>query len=153
MRRLLLLTSVVALAACTPRGQEGAAEVTPTDAAAPEDVHATSEAAPPAATTSYAHSDFVGDWFGPEGLFANVALAGPGEYHLRIAGDLDAPAEGYEHHGRDAQGGIAFVRNGQSLLLKRATGDETGLRYLEGETDCLMVQDGEGFCRRQAGAQ
>jgi len=142
MKKMILLVSLATLSACS----QGAEENGPVaDAVEAPSAEAPAVAAPAA---GHAHADFAGEWFGPEGLFANVALSAPGQYTLTIAGDLDAPEQGVEYQGRDAEGGISFVRDGETLLLKRATGDETGLKYLEGETDCLMIKEFEGFCRR-----
>lgn len=130
------------LAACSKGGGEG-------EAAA---VHETASSAPEAATTdpaAHAHADFAGEWIGSEGLFVEVTPTQAGEYKLAIAGDLDAPPEGVQTTGRDVPGGIEFVRDGQTFVLRRATGDETDLTALEGKTDCLMVQAGEGFCRKE----
>ena len=140
MKRLILLVALAALSACS----QGAEEKNPVVA----DTETAAETPVPGPAATHSHADFAGEWFGPEGLFVEVALDGPGAYRLTMAADLDAPAEGVAYQGRDAEGGIAFVRDGQTMLLKRATGDETGLKYLEGETDCLMVQEGEGFCRK-----
>lgn len=140
MKPIIIAASFITLAACSQ-----APDINSSPPAEP-DTQAANDMALPAA--SHAHADFAGEWIGPEGLFANVVLAAPGEYILTIAGDLDAPAQGIQYQGRDAAGGIVFVRGNQTLLLKRVTGDKTGLKYLDGKTDCLMVQDGEGFCRR-----
>ena len=57
---------------------------------------------------------------------------------------------GYEKHlydGEDSEHGITFKRGGQGLSLHRGSGDETGLKYLAGKKECLIVKQGEGYCR------
>jgi len=45
---------------------------------------------------------------------------------------------------------IRFIRNGRPESIRAATGDETGLKWLAGKQNCLMIQQGEGFCREDA---
>lgn len=40
-----------------------------------------------------------------------------------------------------------FERGGETLRLTAGDGDATGLRYLFGKQDCLIVAEGEGYCR------
>lgn len=119
---------------CTPAtDKDSAAEVAPTVAAGPTVA---------AAAPSYA--DWVGKWTGPEGLYVTIADAGAGQYTLEMQSDLDSKGT---YTGTATPDGIAFERGGETKLLKKATGDETGLKWLAGKQDCLMVDEGEGFCR------
>jgi hypothetical protein len=43
--------------------------------------------------------------------------------------------------------GLRFTRGGDALLLRQGSGVETGLKYLAGKKDCLVVKSGEGYCR------
>src|SRR5690606_35390187 len=101
------------------------------------------------APSSHVYADWAGLWTGPEGLFVEVSLAKSGQYSLKMMGDLDQPNSAVTLVGSDAPNGIGFERDGQQHLLRRASGEETGLKYLDGETNCLMVQEGEGFCRKK----
>lgn len=49
--------------------------------------------------------------------------------------------------GRADGGTIAFARDGQPHVLRHVTGAETGLKWLAGRRDCLMIEPGERFCR------
>ncbi len=141
MRNAVIIACVLVLAACSKvAGEAETVAAHETAAPAPQAVAADG--------AGHAHADFAGEWIGPEGLFVEVTPTQAGEYKLAIAGDLDAPPEGVQTTGRDVPAGIEFVRDGKTLLLRRAKGDETGLTALEGKTDCLMVQSGEGFCRK-----
>ena len=42
---------------------------------------------------------------------------------------------------------IAFERGGETLVLKSATGEETGMKWLADKSDCVMVSVGEGYCK------
>lgn len=128
----LALALAGTLAACSP----DAPNETTADAA---------PAATAAATTAAAsHADWAGKWIGVEGMFVEITPTADGAYSLTMQSDLDTLGT---YVGKDADGGIAFERGGETLLLKPATGDQTGLKYLAGKTDCLMVADGEGYCR------
>lgn len=99
------------------------------------------------AGTGHAHADWAGLWIGVEGLFVFITLAGPGAYELEMMGETDEEKDNIRVSGRDAEGGIAFERDGETLLLRSATGEETGLKWLADMKKCLMVQEYEGFCR------
>src|SRR3546814_12952521 len=58
--------------------------------------------------------------------------------------DLDTKGT-YEGH--DSEHGIQFERGGKPFTLYRTNGDDIGIKYLTGKTECLKVQDGEGYCR------
>ena len=88
---------------------------------------------------------WAGRWVGPEGLFLNIEPAGEGAYRLTLKDNLDSQAE------YDAQvqgGGLAFVRKGETIVIRPGTGAETGFKYLADKTNCLIVVAGrEGYCR------
>lgn len=87
---------------------------------------------------------FAGEWTGPEGLVLNIATREqPGTYDVMVT-----LLDGTETYKGTADGqGIRFDRGGVPETIRRASGDETGLKYLAGKTDCLMIKQGEGFCR------
>lgn len=101
--------------------------------------------APPAPTAHVRPTDaWLGRWNGVEGTYLELARDGEG-YAVTIA-DLDGP-ETYpviavgEH--------IEFVRAGRTESIRRATGKETGMKWLADETNCLVITVGsEGFCRK-----
>lgn len=124
-----------ALSACSQQAQPTAEN--------PESSTTSTAVAPPASSVA-AHADWAGKWIGPEGMFVEIAPTAAGKYDLEMQSDLDTRGT---YSGADAEGGITFTRAGKQLLLKAASGDETGLKYLAGKTDCLMVKTGEGYCR------
>src|SRR3546814_1697226 len=65
-------------------------------------------------------------------------------YTLEMQSDLDTKGS---YEGRDSEHGIRFRRGGEELSLHRGDGDETGLKYLAGKKECLIVKTGEGYCR------
>lgn len=99
------------------------------------------------AGNGHAHADWAGLWIGVEGLFVFITLAEPGAYELEMMGETYEEKDNIRVPGRDAEGGIAFERDGETLLLRSATGEETGLKWLADMKKCLMVQEFEGFCR------
>ena len=87
---------------------------------------------------------WTGKWTGPEGLYVSITPGADGKIALEMQSDLDTKAS---YEGIATADGISFKRGNETLTLKKATGDETGLKYLAGEKDCLMVKSGEGYCR------
>ncbi|HET6538081.1 MAG TPA: hypothetical protein VFG34_08190 [Sphingopyxis sp.] len=79
-----------------------------------------------------------------EGMYLVITPTRPASYQLEMQSNLD---EKGNYAGVDSEHGIQFQRAGQQHLLRRATGQETGLKYLADKKDCLIVQQGEGYCR------
>lgn len=82
-----------------------------------------------------------------EGLFVFISLTELGTYELEMMGETPDMKDNIRVVGRDAEGGISFERDGAPHLLRAATGEETGLKWLADRKNCLMVQESEGFCR------
>ncbi len=133
-------TSLLALAAC--QGEPAAPARDSEQVATPAPAPAMPSDENTGETPSYAA--WVGKWTGPEGLFVNITQLDGGRYRLEMQSDLDTKGT---YDGTATSEGIAFTRDGEELTLRKATGDETGLKYLAGKTDCLMVKPSEGFCR------
>ncbi len=133
MTRLTLLCAVMAstasLAACGP-----GAEAPPAEAPAP--------VTQPAALETDA---WIGDWIGVEGNSLKIAAsAAPGEYKISER-TLDGPLA---YNGRGMGATIVFQdKDMQTRTIRPGTGDETGLKYLAGKTNCLWIETGRGFCR------
>lgn len=125
----------ILISACAP-------EAGTNDSAEPTPAPTTTPAASASPMASY--DDWIGKWTGPEGLFVTVTATGEGTYQLEMQSDLDTRGT---YQGTAGPDGIVFERGGTPFSLRRATGDETGLKYLAGKQDCLMVVEGEGFCR------
>ena len=139
------LVLVASLAALSLAGCSQTAEAP----AAPE---ATTPAAPEAAVTGADagtaavadHAGWVGRWIGVEGMFVDIQPAGDGTYTLEMQSDLDTKGT---YTGTSTAEGISFERGGQTLVLRQSDGAATGLKWLDGKEDCLMVASGEGYCR------
>ena len=87
---------------------------------------------------------WAGKWTGPEGLYVNITPGTGGKIALEMQSDLVTKGS---YEGMATADGISFKRGDEMLTLKKATGDQTGLKYLAGKKNCLMVKSGEGFCR------
>ena len=96
------------------------------------------------ATAPHRFASWAGRWTGVEGMYVAIAPAEPGKYRLEMQSDLDTKGT---YEGSDSEHGIRFARAGEQLTLRRGNGDETGLKHLAGKQDCLIVKDGEGYCR------
>lgn len=87
---------------------------------------------------------WVGKWTGVEGLALQIDEAdAPGVYVLNVTlmdGEND-------YAGRADGNVIRFTRNGKEETIRAVSGAETGLKYLAGKKNCLMIASGEGFCR------
>jgi len=87
---------------------------------------------------------WIGKWMGAEGLVLSIQPAGePGRYVLSVT-----LLDGTKSYDGAADGDvIRFTRDGRPESVRAATGDETGLKWLAGKQNCLMIKQGEGFCR------
>ncbi|KQX20281.1 MULTISPECIES: hypothetical protein [unclassified Sphingomonas] len=92
---------------------------------------------------------WVGKWIGVEGLVLDIQPAGERGHYMLSVTLLD----GTKSYEGTADGDmIRFTRNGRPESIRAATGDQTGLKWLAGKKNCLMIQQGEGFCREDADA-
>lgn len=136
MHKTLLLSAALAaltLNACNKAEEAPTAETTESAAVPEETMPETVDVA-----------GWTGKWTGPEGLYANITPGIDGKIALEMQSDLDTKGS---YEGTATADGISFKRGEETLLLKKATGDETGLKYLAGKKDCLTVKSGEGYCR------
>lgn len=85
---------------------------------------------------------WMGKWNGPEGTFLNLEHDAQG-YRVIIQ-NLDGPAS---FIGQDAPDGLSFERGGKTEVIRPGNGDQTGMKWLAGKKDCLIIKAGEGFCR------
>ena len=141
--KFVLFASVAALslAGCSQSAEAPVApEASATTVAAVPEV-APSVAGSPAVA---AHDGWVGRWIGVEGMFVDIQPAGDGTYTLEMQSDLDTKGT---YTGTSTAEGISFERGGQTLVLRQSDGAATGLKWLDGKEDCLMVASGEGYCR------
>ncbi|MGE4324113.1 MAG: hypothetical protein AB7E60_13945 [Sphingobium sp.] len=92
--------------------------------------------------------DWVGRWDGPEGLFLDIQPAPDGKRGHYAITNMDMLDRQDDYVGIAEGPHIRFVREGKDLSIRAGNGAETGFRYLEGKTDCLIViPDQEGYCR------
>jgi hypothetical protein len=138
MRKTIIISAAIAISALSACKK---AEETP----ATETVAVADETVPVESTAEVADiSGWAGKWTGPEGLFVTITPAADDKITLEMQSDLDTKGT---YEGTAVAEGISFKRGEETLTLKKATGDETGLKYLAGKKDCLMVKNGEGYCR------
>ncbi|WP_428628904.1 hypothetical protein [Sphingopyxis sp.] len=135
--------ALVMLSGCEKAEAPAPADTTttevPVETAMPE-----TPAADDPATAPHRFASWAGKWTGVEGMYATITTAEPGKYKLEMQSDLDTKGT---YDGSDSEHGIKFKRGAEELSLTRASGDETGLKYLAGKKECLKVKDGEGYCR------
>lgn len=139
MRRIALtaaLVSVSLLGACKKVDETQTTETTTPDPTTTMPAETTPAVVDVAA--------WAGKWTGPEGMYTTITPSADGKISLEMQSDLDTKGT---YEGTATADGISFRRGDEALLLKMATGDETGLKYLAGKKDCLMVKSGEGYCR------
>lgn len=135
--------ALVLLAGCekaeAPAPSKTATTDVPVESAAPETPLAGDAAAAP-----HRFSNWAGKWSGIEGMYATITPAEPGKYKLEMQSDLDTKGI---YDGEDSEHGIKFKRGSEELTLRAGSGDETGLKNLAGKKQCLIVKQGEGYCR------
>ena len=148
MQKSMMLTGAMALVLLT--GCEKAEAPAPTDTPTTteevpvETVPAEGADATDPATASHRFASWAGKWTGVEGMYATITPTEPGKYKLEMQSDLDTKGT---YDGEDSEHGIKFKRGSEELSLRRGSGDETGLKYLAGKKECLIVKEGEGYCR------
>jgi len=131
---LAVVTTLAALAGC-PAKQEPVAP-----AHAPARVEE-KKAAP--AVEAFATDAWLGKWVGVEGLALVIERgAGPGTYNLTIS-LMDSTTK---HVGTADNTRIRFERNGTEYI-HAGKGSDSGLKWLADKNNCLIIKEGEGFCR------
>jgi hypothetical protein len=142
---IIAAISVATFAACTPDNKPATTPPvsSPSPVASPS---ASPTGSPAAGDKKVSKVDaWAGKWTGVEGTYLNLTKKGD-KYTVEIA-NLDGPKT---YEGTAKGDTIEFTRNGKTETIKAATGAETGMKYLEKETNCLVVTKGsEGFCRKQ----
>ena len=108
----------------------------------PKDPGPTGATAPAAAATGAATDKWIGRWTGPEGTWLDIAGAN-GNYQITVK-DLDR-ARTFEGHA--AGDHIEFRRDGMNDSIMATNGNDTGMKWLAGKSDCLTIMQGEGYCR------
>lgn len=154
MRRPVLLgalaAAVFAVGACEPKTETKDQTAGPPVSAPSAKPSLEPEVANP---TEAALQKMLGRWEGPEGTYLNISdkkgpdgkQQYPRKFEIEIK-NLDK-VEKFEGTAKGAD--IEFTRNGKTETVKTATGPETGMKWLEKETNCLVVTKGsEGFCKK-----
>lgn len=156
MRRHLLTVlfaaSIGTLAACQPNepakpaaGTSPAASASPSPAAAAASPASPAPDAKSAGPPSAKLSALEGQWQGPEGT--SLAIARDGEKYKVTIKNLDGKTESFEGAAKDDT--IQFKRGDKLETIKAATGEETGMKYLLNEKNCVVVNKGsEGYCKK-----
>ena len=85
---------------------------------------------------------WLGKWIGPEGTYL-VLSKNADKYAVQI-NSLDGP-ETYE--GMSTGDRIEFQRNGKTESIRAGNGHDTGMKWLQDKSNCLIIRTGEGFCR------
>ena len=98
--------------------------------------------APDDSSSSATTDAWVGRWNGPEGTYLEVA-GGSGRYDITVK-DLDRART---FLGSTVGDHIEFKRDGTNESLRPTNGNDTGMKWLAGKTNCLTIKLGEGYCR------
>lgn len=158
MRRSILTVLFAAaagvLAACQPTEPVKPAAAPNSSPAAPASSPAVPAASPavspsvdpkaPASAPSAKAAALEGMWPGVEGTSLNVTKSGE-KYKVEIK-NLDK-MESFD--GTAVGDTIQFTRKGKLETIKAATAEETGMKWLKGEKNCVVITKGsEGYCRK-----
>lgn len=146
MQKSMFLTGAAALVVLSGCEKAEAPEPVPTETTEVVDETMPPEGAADPATASHRFASWAGQWVGVEGMFLTVTPGEPGKYKLEMQSGTDDSTKGI-YDGTDSEHGIKFKRGNEDLSLRRGNGDETGLKWLAGKQECLIVEDGEGYCR------
>ena len=140
--RIIVFAMIVLMIACQDRNQP---------AAGPSSGPLTATTSSPLATTTTAPisannppDKWLGQWAGVEGTYLLLSKEGE-KYVVKIA-NLDGPKT---YEGVAAGDHIEFKRDGKTESIRAASGEQTGMKWLMGEKNCLAIKFGsEGFCRK-----
>lgn len=83
-----------------------------------------------------------GRWTGPEGTF--LVLERKGSVYSILIHSLDGTGT---YEGKRVDDHIEFLRNGTREALRQGDGQATGMKWLLDKKSCLVIKQGEGFCR------
>ena len=88
--------------------------------------------------------EWIGHWEGVEGTSLELSQKVDGDLLVKI-NSLDG-----EMSVRGVIKGnvIEFYHLGQRKVIRFGNGDETGMIWLVGKTECLILAEGEGYCRK-----
>ena len=89
-----------------------------------------------------ASTPLLGRWNGPEGTF--LLLEGEGGKYVVTVQNLDGPRT---FDGKEEGGKITFLRDGKMTTIQPTNGAGTGMKWLAGRKDCIVIAPGEGYCR------
>mgnify|MGYP003401847594 CR=1 FL=1 len=156
MRRLVLTISLAATAAfaaaCQPETPVKPSSNTPNQPApsspTPAGSPSTSPSVDPKASPAAPGAKLAaldGEWTGAEGTKLKVTKNGE-KYKVEITG-LDKKTESFD--GTVKGDTIEFTRKGKTETIKAATAEETGVKSLQAEKNCVVINKGtEGYCRK-----
>jgi hypothetical protein len=96
----------------------------------------------PVVTASKVASAWLGRWTGPEGTYLDVLEDGPG-FKVAIR-NLDGVRT---FEAKSTTDGLLFERDGAKETIKAGAGKDTGMKWLQEKSNCLVVNAGEGYCR------
>ncbi|WP_428313271.1 hypothetical protein [Hydrocarboniphaga sp.] len=85
---------------------------------------------------------WMGRWTGPEGTLLDLSRSS-GVYSVKVT-SLDGPAT---YEGKGVGDHIEFQRDGKLETIRATNGQQTGMKWLAGKTNCLTIRQSEGFCR------
>ncbi len=134
---IITIAMMVAMTACQNRNQT---------TAIPSPTVTGNPTVSPTAAPSMANNPtdkWLGQWDGVEGTYLLLSKDGD-KYAVKIQ-SLDN-LETYE--GVSAGDHIEFKRDGKTESIRAGSGKETGLKWLLDEKNCLIIKEGEGFCRK-----
>ena len=140
---LVLCGAALALVACSPSEPPP-----PAPAAAPAPTPPAPSPGPAPAlpgASAPAAASWSGRWTGPEGTYLQITPLPDGRYRIAVR-NLDGERS---FDGSAGEGGLPprFERDGQAEQLRPTDGAGTGMKWLDGKRDCLVVRPGEGYCR------
>ena len=85
---------------------------------------------------------WTGRWIGPEGT--DLVLTPHGNGYTVTIRNLDGPRT---FDGAIEGDEVRFVRDGKTESIHAGSGTDTGMKWLAGKKDCLVVAASEGYCR------
>lgn len=101
-----------------------------------------SESTELATAPAIAASNWPGRWTGPEGTYLEIVQDGQ-TFSVAIR-NLDGVRT---FEAVSIELGLSFERDGTTETITAGSGKDTGMKWLQDKSNCLVVSLGEGYCR------
>lgn len=88
---------------------------------------------------------WLGKWTGPEGTYLLLSKDTKKKRYVLSIQSLDYLQS---YLARPVNDHLEFKRNGKVQMVRSGPGKATGMKWLQDKKECLIIKQGEAFCRK-----